>query len=39
MKYRIWTEEEREMYLAQNNKDIIKYSVETAIAVAVSLVS
>lgn len=39
MKYRIWTEEEKEMYLAQNNKDIIKYSVETAIAVAVSLVS
>lgn len=39
MEYRIWAEEEREQLLARNKQDLIKSSVEVAIAAAISLVS
>ena len=36
MRYKIWNEEEKELFMKKNNKEIIKSSIKFAIAVAVS---
>ena len=36
MRYKIWNEEEKKLFMKKNNKEIIKSSIKFAIAVAIS---